>query len=182
MAKKTSITRIAWPDALDLIESTRTALHHLPSDVEAALGSAREMFRVHLLDDERFLALLWPDVYGSRLLTPPDEPRTLDSVARRLMINGWSFDLLSEDMGLQEEQHDPVQFGKCRYIDENFDYERLGVLMLAPMTDDERMQSPGGSFFIYDGYHRSLVLAWRLLAGEAEYVEVPALLMVPRPK
>ena len=181
MAKSPSMTRMTWPQAVELLDATRAGLHHLDPKVDEALGEARELYQVHLQDDERFLSLTWPEADGSRLLTPTDEGRTLGEVAARLLVNKWTFEKLTADLGLSPVEHDPDYFGKCRYMDDEFDYERFGTLMLAPVTDEEREQSPEGSFFIFDGVHRCLTLAKRLLAQEEDYRQVPALLMIPRP-
>lgn len=164
-----------------MVRRTRADLHHLHRKVEDHLGHAREIFEVQLLDSERYLALVWPDRDGSRLLTPADRPRTLGDVAKRILLNDWTFELLSEDMGRPVEEHDPVRFTKARYIDGNFDYDRFDTLILAPLTAEEKAQSPEGNFYIYDGKHRALVLAKRLAADEETYKKVPALLMIPRP-
>jgi hypothetical protein len=55
------------------------------------------------------------------------------------------------------------------------------MLILAPSTEEEREQSPNGSFFIYDGFHRSLVLAKYLLEEEVDYQQVEGILVIPRP-
>ncbi len=164
-----------------MIQRIKADRHHLYRKVEDHLGHARELYEVHLLDTERYLSLVWPDRDGSRLLTPPDEPRTLGDVAKRLLLNDWTFELLSEDMGLPIEEHDPDRFTKARYIDGLFDYTRFDTLILAPITAEEEAQSPAGNFYIYDGKHRALVLAKRLVADEETYRKVPALLMIPRP-
>ncbi len=181
MAKPPRMTRMTWPEAMELMDATRAEQHHLDPKVDAALDAARELYQIHLQDDERFLSLIWPEAAGSRLLTPREEGRTLGDVAARLLANEWTFELLVGDMGLSAVEHEPEYFGKCRYIDDNFDYGRFGTLMLAPATDEEHEQSPGGTFFIIDGVHRCLALAKRLLAQEEDYQEVQALLMIPRP-
>ena len=48
-------------------------------------------------------------------------------------------------------------------------------------TEQEREQSPDGSFFIYDGFHRSLVLAKYLVEEEIDYQQVEGILVIPRP-
>jgi hypothetical protein len=47
-------------------------------------------------------------------------------------------------------------------------------------NDEERTQSPFGSFYVYDGAHKSLALARHLRVGEATYRPVECLLLVPR--
>jgi hypothetical protein len=47
-------------------------------------------------------------------------------------------------------------------------------------ADEERSQSPLGSFYVYYVTHKALALARRLLAGETTYRAVEALHLVPR--
>jgi hypothetical protein len=46
--------------------------------------------------------------------------------------------------------------------------------------DEERARPPLGRFYVYDGAHKALALARRLLAGETKYHLIEALLLVPR--
>jgi len=164
-----------------LVEETRAALHHVDPSVDGVVQGAEEIYLVRFQDAERFLALIWPEVDGSRILSLPEEPHTLRDVAHRMIYNSWTFEELTEDMGLPLGEHDPELFAKSRYLDENFDYGKFGILILAPSTEEEREQSPDGSFYIYDGFHRTLVLARRLLLEEESYQQVPAFLVIPRP-
>ncbi len=91
------------------------------------------------------------------------------------------YTLGSVRLGLPREQHHPEWFEKCIAIDEAFDYSRFGFLALAHATESERKQSPRGTFYIYDGVHRTLVLAKRLLSRETNFQLLTALLIVPRP-
>jgi hypothetical protein len=101
-------------------------------------------------------------------------------VAQRLRQRGHTFEGLSGHPGLPREEHDPDFFRPCVPIDRQFDYRRFGWVAVVAANDEERTQSPLGSFYVFDGAHKSLVLAKRLLAGEAAYRPVEALLLVPR--
>lgn len=51
---------------------------------------------------------------------------------------------------------------------------------VVPANDAEGYQSPGRTFYIYDGVHRTLVLSHRLLSKQSSYHPVKALLITPR--
>ncbi len=145
------------------------------------MRQARDIFSVRLQDVDSFLALLWPGGPGAHWLTPPGAPHTLKDVAKRLVTSGYYFDSLAEESLRFPDGHDPAFFAKFPYIDEKFDYERIGLLALATLGDDEQARSPQANFYIYDGVRRSLVLAKRLLTGQTSYQAVSALLLNPRP-
>jgi hypothetical protein len=173
--------RISRANALALIADTRDSRHHVDPYVDGVVEEAKKIYRVKFQDSERFLGLIWPEAPGALLLTPPDESRTLREVANRIIYNSWTFEDLCQDMGLTPDLHDPDLFVKSRYLDEKFDYDKFGLLILAPPTEDEEELCPDGSFYIYDGFHRALVLAKRLLEEEVEYEQVTGILVIPRP-
>jgi hypothetical protein len=175
------MSKVRRAEAFRLIKETRDRVHWVDRYVDGAVEDAKKIYHVRFQDDERFLSLIFPEMDGCRILTPPDESRTLRDVAHRILYNEWTFEDLVEDMGLAPKLHDPGMFAKSRYLDENFDYEKFGLLILAPSTEEEREQSPDGSFFIYDGFHRSLVLAKYLLEEEIDYQQVEGILVIPRP-
>jgi hypothetical protein len=175
------MSRVKRAEAFQLIMETRDALHHVDPYVDDVVENAKKIYHVRFQDDERFLALIFPEVNGCQAIAPLKESRTLRDVANRMIYNDWTFEDLNENLGFSPKQHDPELFVKTRYLDENFDYDKFGLLILAPSTEEERDQSPTGSFYIYDGFHRSLVLAKRLLLEEVEYKQVSGILVIPRP-
>jgi hypothetical protein len=78
--------------------------------------------------------------------------------------------------------HNPGWFERCIEMDAAFEYERFGRVAVVLPTDSERRQSLFGSFYIYDGVHRTLVLAKRLLSGQIHFRPLIALMLVPRPR
>jgi hypothetical protein len=98
----------------------------------------------------------------------------------RLRQRGHTFEALAGDLGLPREEHNPEFFKPCVEIDSCFDWRRFGWVAVVAANDEDRRQSPLGSFYVFDGAHKSLVLAKRLLAGETAYRPVEALLLVPR--
>jgi len=124
-------------------------------------------------DKTSFLSLIWHEIDGSRILTPSGQPRTLRDVARRMIENGWTFDKLSLSSGTVD--CDPNWFSPCLGIYGDFDHGKLGWFAVTNVDDDIYRQSPNGSLYIYDGCHKALVYAYRLLTGVSQYEPVPIL-------
>lgn len=131
-----------------------------------------------------FLSLIWHEIDASRLLTPKNESRTVRDVADRMIEKGYTFQSLSRNLCLPDDQHDPKWFRECCAIDRHFDYNRFGTICLVIANSNEKNNAPASAkFYIYDGCHRSLVLGKRLLTGESKYEQqVKVILICPRPK
>jgi len=71
-------------------------------------------------------------------------------------------------------------FTTCIDIDYNFDIDKFESLFLTLLKDCEGKESPEGTFYIFDGVHRSIVLAKKLLIDEIEYTPINAYILVPR--
>jgi hypothetical protein len=71
-------------------------------------------------------------------------------------------------------------FSKCVEIDASFNYSAFGWLALTPCTPSEQQETPNGTYYIYDGVHKSLVLGRKLLTNELAYQPLEALLLKPR--
>jgi hypothetical protein len=164
---------------LELMESTD---NHINKRLFKAVDKSKALFRITLKDSATFLSLILQEIDSSRLLTPKKESRILCDVINRMCENSWTFEKLSSNLGLPKQQHDPKWFRKCFEIDENFDFERFGWITIVSAKDSEQTQSPKGSFYIYDGTHKSLVLSKRLLQKETEFQPIEALYILPRPK
>jgi hypothetical protein len=83
-------------------------------------------------------------------------------------------------MGLMPTYHDPAAFESFRSLDADFDISKFDFIAVTPANDSEKRQSPSGTYYIYDGVHRALVLAHRVMSRQMEYHPVEALLMTPR--
>jgi hypothetical protein len=172
--------RIAPDEARLFLEQHRQAGNKVDEKLMEEVGRQGQLYLLRLEDEGSFLSLVWYQGPRVRLLAPRGEPRTLRDVARRLRQPGDTFEALSGDLGLLREEHDPNFFKTCVPIDSRFDYRKFGWVAVVAASDEERAQSQLGSFYIYDGAHKALVLAKRLLAGETKYQSVEALLLVPR--
>lgn len=153
---------------------------HVDSRLLASVRDSQALYLFRLYDEDSFLSLIWQEIDSTRLLTPRGQPRTLKEIGLRL--RAWrGFSELASALGLPRTEHRPEWFDRCVHIDTGFDYARFGWISVVHPTDSERRQSPSGSFYIYDGVHRAVVLAKRLLAQESEFQPLTALLIVPRP-
>ena len=124
-------------------------------------------FLLKLADKDSFLSLIWQVCDSETWLTPAMADRTLRSVAARLIKANQKYLELSS------------WFHRCDKIDREFDFGKFGWLVVTPALDSERQHSPHGIFYLYDGNHKAIVLARRLLSGAA-YEPVEALCLVPR--
>lgn len=156
--------------------------NHVNEHLFRAVDSSKALFLISLEDSATFLSLIWQEISKSRLLTPNNESRILYDVTKRMLENSWTFEKLSANLGLPKHQHNPEWFKTCFEIDKEFDFERFGWVTIVPATKYEQTQSPEGSFYIYDGAHKSLVLSKRLLRNETEFQPIEALYILPRPK
>lgn len=139
-----------------------------------------DLFLITLDDAETFLSLIWHARSDSRLLTPTGQSRTLRDVAKRVIDNGYDFAKLSSVLEFKTDGHKPEWFRECKDIYDAFDINKFDWIALTPPTNDELKESPNGIFYIYDGCHKSLVLAVRLLEGKEDFKPLECLLLVPR--
>jgi hypothetical protein len=125
------------------------------------LPTARELF-----------SLVWQSIDQTRPIGPVGHSRTLRDCALRLSGFGWQFESLVQ-AGFSG-------FQTCVDIDAAFDYSKFGWIVVTPLNSRETDETPEGSYYIFDGVHKSIVLAKRLLRQEVEYTSVEALLLTPR--
>jgi hypothetical protein len=175
--------RIDPDDARLFLENHKRAGNKVDPKLMGEIGrEGKKLYLLRLEDKDSFLSLIWYQADAVRLLAPHGEPRTLRDVAQRLRQRGDTFEALSSNLGLPREEHDPDFFKPCVGIDSCFDFVKFGWVAVVAATNEERDHSKLGSFYIYDGYHKTLVLAKRLLAGETRYQPIEALYLIPRPE
>lgn len=160
-------------------EARRVLGDHVDSRLLKELTSEGQLYLFRIDDEGTFLSLIWQESHPSRLLTPNGQPRTLRDVGERL-IRGYTFESLTKPLGLPPSQHDPKWFERCVRIDAAFDFNQFGCIAVVAANDKERKQSPSGSFYLFDGMHRTLVLAKRLLKKETTFQGIEVLYLVPR--
>lgn len=157
--------------------------YHVDSRVirEVKMDIVDEAFYECCLDDQdQFLSLIWCAIDESRLLTPDNKPRTIRHVVERMISNGWTPERLWTEPPLIKGEHTPDWFIKCKSIIEDFDYTRFGWIVACSPTEEERRSTPTGSYYVFDGNNRSLVLGWLLLKKVISYEPVTLLIMEPR--
>jgi hypothetical protein len=167
-------------EVLRRLEDRAALGHHVDDRLIQVVKGPGTLFLFMIKDEQSFLSLVWQESDYTRLLTPLGQPRTLADVTDRMIKNSWTFASLSNPMGLPLTQHDPAALRSFEAIDSAFDFSKFGFVAVMPASDSEKRQSPSGTFYIYDGVHRSLVLAHRVLTKQSNYQPVEALLITPR--
>lgn len=164
--------QIASDEATALLQRHHARGFHVDSRVLKEVSQPGEVWMLRLDTIDAVFNLIWQSVNEARPIVPAGQPRSLRDCASRLSSHGWTFQALV-DAGYP-------WFAKCVPIDRDFKLENLGVLVLTLATDGERRDTPVGTHYIYDGVHRSIVLAKRLLLGEQPFGPIDALLLTPR--
>jgi len=155
-----------------ILERHQASGFHVDDRLWDEVDKPGEMFLDVLATREEFLRLVWQSTPATRPLTPMGEPRTLLDCAGRLSTFGWEFQTLVQD-GFK-------WFRPCADINKAFDYGKVGLIALTPLIESERRETIAGSYYIYDGVHKSIVVAKRLLRRETGYEPVQVLLLTPR--
>ena len=144
---------------------------------------ANAEYKTICLDETQFRNLVFmetnPTVWDDNRelvnkLTPEGEPRTLKAVAERI-LTAYPYDLPIKIFKHLSE--DEPWFDGCFIMSARFDYRLLGELKIRRLTEEEKKDSPCGSFYLEDGNHRALVyLVFLCLgAGAEEYKPVRAI-------
>jgi hypothetical protein len=121
---------------------------------------------------DEFFSLVWQAIPDTGAIAPAGQPRSIFDCGSRLASFSWSFRALVMD-GHQ-------WFQKCIDIDEGFDSGKFGLIAITPLLADEQRVTPHGTYYVYDGVHKSIVLAKKLLRREMEYRPIEVLLLEPR--
>ncbi len=145
---------------------------HVDARLLAEIEKPGEMLIGSLESREDLLNLVWQSIDDTRPLAPVGSTRTLGDCATRLSHFGWQFHtLVTSGFGW---------FKRCIDIDAAFDYSKVGFLVLTPLVNSEKRETPQGTYYIYDGAHKSIVLAKKLLRNEITFQAVEVLLLTPR--
>ncbi len=145
---------------------------HVDSRLLREIDQPGQVALLILETENEFLDLVWQAVPATRPLTPQGHPRSLRDCASRLASVGWSFEALVE-AGYP-------WFQTCNIIDRAFDIDKVGCVAVTPLVATEAQDTPHGTYYVYDGVHKSIVLAKRLLRREVQYAPMKALLLEPR--
>lgn len=110
-------------------------------------------------DDFLTLQLLHQNV--SVRLTPPGQPRELQAIIYPLLEEGKTFAGLRDECSNEAERD---WYEKCRSRYEHFDYSKMTRIAITPAAKAEATTlEDDRSYEIFEGQHRSLALAMRLL-------------------
>lgn len=174
---------MALERALEYVVLHRNAGHHVDSRVHRLLLERNPVEELHIEDEERFLKLQFHCNPASRLLAPLGEPRTLFDVASRMIKYDLTFESLTRrHEAFESSIHKPEWFEPCLKIQKaGIDPESFGCLFLMGLTEHELERTPSASYSIYDGTHRSLVMAYMVMTGATQFSGVNAFLFNPRP-
>ncbi len=170
--------------ALDYIAEHEAKGHHVDSRVKRRLAEGCPVVIEVIEDQDRFLQLLYHDNQKvSGFLTPYHQPRTLRDVVRRMNDTKLNFNSIAEVSDkIPPELHRPDWFNKCLDIyTKGLTFEDFGCLFLMDLVDEEQRWSPSAFSSIYDGTHRSLVLAWLLMNKEINFHPIKCFIFRPRP-
>jgi hypothetical protein len=168
-------------DVLRLLHQHGERDPKVSAGLELLVRKAAGRYRLYLEDPDSFLALIWQEISGCRLLATGGA-RTLRDVVQRMKVNGWTFADLARNLDFGSDYHSPDWFAACLTIEADFEWQRFGHLLLTPPCDVERRQSPRGTFYIKDGNHKALVLAHHLVTGRVEYRPIEAIMLVGTPE
>jgi len=157
---------------LETLDRHQAAGCHVDTRLLQQVRAPGDMYLLTLPDATAFLSLIWQSINQARPLVPVGQPRTLRDCAARLAGFGWHFQTLVDE--------GYPWFSKCLAIDAAFDRSKFGWLALTPPYVSEQKETPQGTHYVYDGVHKSIVLAKRLIRREIEYASVEALLLTPR--
>jgi len=150
---------------------------NLAPRLQRALTRENGTALVGTIENSRFfLSLEWLRQDGSRILTPSESPNNLRAVAER--AKGLTLDYLCTGHGWGMKHHDPAWFQPCREIYEKFNYECFTVLAITPPPGHTDLNS-GRPLAIFEGQHRTLALALRLLEDADFYKPVRTLILLP---
>jgi len=165
---------------MNRLEKNKKAGYNVDERLISEVEKPGSLYLLNIEDKDTFYSLIWHEIDATRILTPANRPRTLYDIANRIAENKYTFTQLAQNMGQQNSEHCPKWFKNCVLINAQFDFSKFGWITLVLANDQERRQSPEGTFYIYDGAHKTLVLAKKLLLGEIRYQPIEALLLVPR--
>jgi hypothetical protein len=129
---------------------------------------------------DEFLALQLRDHDASKCLTPPGESHRLRDIIDRMNAKGWTFEKLADDaLDLGNVKRDINWFKKLLDLDRKFEVAKMGPLALHPREGLKERAPALEALEVYEGLHRALVLAQRLLSRRVEMPELRLIYLYP---
>ncbi len=152
---------------------------HVNNKVIKAIKNAINIKKIMLSEDE-FFNLVWIQINGVRILSEKNKPRTLKDIVNKMNKNNYDFQFLASNQIFDQINHDLSWFEKCNNIYANFNFNKFKYLFLYSLNENERSSSPNGSYYLFDGNHKSLVYAKKIIDGDLKYKEIKAYMIEPR--
>lgn len=183
------LANVVEMDVLDAVSHVRTAGNEELNFI--ARHAAPGWKGADIPTQTDFLASIWHEVCDTRILTPHREPRSLMHVMDRMVLAGVTFADLADpaqvssvhqrfrQAGLPPTRYKPDWFVRCDDVYQSFSQQCLGKFLIRDARDGEDTQTPGSTLYIWDGSHRSLVYAYRVLVDGEPYVPVECVWMNP---
>ena len=145
------------------------------------LDTDKHRYYTHQIEEiNDFYNLIWCEIRATRILSN-GESRTLRDIANRFIECKLTFEDLVDGTVEDTSTYKPGWYKKCLPINNGFEYENFGWLAVHDASQKEINQSPNGKYYIYDGSHKSLVLAIKLFTGEEEFQPVDVIYIDPKP-
>ena len=172
--------QVSYEEIKKRLESRKAKGHKVDARLFEEIKNAKALFLITLEDEEYFMSLIWQSIEHTRFLTPVGESRTLRDIVQRMVENSWTFEALSSKPKKYGYKYDPDWFISAEKIYSEFDIDIFDLIAVQPANESEQKESPNGTFYIFDGVHRTLVLAYKLVSLELNYKPIEAVLLVPR--
>ncbi|MDA1353817.1 MAG: hypothetical protein O3A01_05020 [bacterium] len=99
-------------------------------------------------------------------------------IAKTLIEKGHTFNSILESHTISAK--DKQWFNACTTIYDQFDMARLSWPIIIPINNQERSKFPHATFRLYNGFHRLIVYAYKVLKNEIPEAPIECLLVGPR--
>ncbi len=134
--------------------------------------------QVSLKSKDDFLRLQYHDNDASWIFIPSGFPRTLKDCVEGMLDKKLTPQKLAHDFGPPEAHR--AWFADKLSIYTNFDYNSFYSLFLLNFSGADRRTSAEANYIIFDGQHRSLFLAYKLMEEHVEFSPINAYLFSDR--
>jgi len=110
-------------------------------------------------------------------IAPLDDSLELEQIIGRMRDSQQDFRTLANE---QDDPNKRKWFTRVADIIQKFSYEDFGLIALEPSAPGLLKPEEATCYSIFEGQHRSLALAWRLMGDIQSFKPIQALLLFPR--
>ncbi len=160
-------TDISYKDVIQFYKEHSAKGHHVNKRLWDILDSTKSFGLITINNLGDYINLIWQANDHTRALTPEGQSRTLRDCVQRIQSAGGSFQALAKD--------GHSWFESCINIEQCFDFHSFGWLAIQDANVHERKESPEGSYYVFDGVHRSIVLAKLLVEKKIDFEPIKCL-------